>query len=141
MARRPYHCVTELAGWFERGPERRYRPAVRTRQRLTAWLVLLGLLLSLGDYPFVDEFFPASDAAGWHAPDAHHRDPGGHRHERRHARITSCYTAFASAVATTTVRLETQRSQAPRIAGDGMQPRVSRLTDRIERPPALASHG
>lgn len=116
----------------------RYGCRVRLR-RTAAILVLLGLLTGLGDYPYVDEFFAVEQGCNVvKSPDG--QDCSDH-HRHATERMALCYTALASAVATSTYVVEIHPAHGPRIADEGMHPAISRAVDRIERPPAPSLAG
>jgi hypothetical protein len=110
----------------------RYIPAVRQGDRLAAILILLSLLVSFGDFPYVDEFFP--DPTSSQLDDQQDDNTGTHL--GRTAHIASCFVAFANLVGLPADASKTPRTASPQVATRGMQPHVSGRHDRIERPPA-----
>jgi hypothetical protein len=109
---------------------------MRSDRQVIALLVLLGLLFGLGDYPYVDEFFPSPVVAG----DVHHSGSDDQR-MHLHSNVVSCYAALASAIVTAAVVIAIQVSHTPPIPADDVRLQLSRRPDQIERPPKLESFG
>lgn len=112
---------------------------MREGRRLTVLFILLGLLTSLGDYPYVDEFFPGELSAN--AARMGHQSSGAHHHDRLTDRVASCYSAFANVVGTAAVVVDVRPSHAPRIPADDVHPQLNSRPDRIERPPSSGKFG
>jgi hypothetical protein len=109
---------------------------MRSDRHVIALLVLLGLMFSLGDYPYVDEFFPSQTTT------RHDHDSGGHdQRGHLHSNVVSCYAALASVIATTAVVIAIQVSHTPPVPAADVMPPLRRRSDRIERPPTPESFG